>query len=111
MGELPELPTRANTTTRLPLQARRGGGRVLRRDVLIVAAIVADLFLVSVIASTPASAADTTPPSTPTNLHSTSSSSSEIDIAWNASSDNVGITAYIVVRDGERRARVTAPAT
>jgi len=83
----------------------------LPRRSLIVAAILADLLILSVIASTPASAADTTPPSTPKNLRVTSSSSSEIDVAWDASSDDVGVTAYMVVRDGARVANVTAPAT
>lgn len=45
------------------------------------------------------------------NLRVTNSSSSEIDLAWDASSDNVGVTVYIVVRDGNRLARVTAPTT
>jgi hypothetical protein len=83
----------------------------VRRRSLIAAAILADLLVVSAVASTPASAADTTAPSTPKNLHVTSSSSSKIDIAWDASSDNVGVTAYIVVRDGARLSRVKAPKT
>src|SRR5262245_54827732 len=83
----------------------------MRKKWLIAAAVVADLMIVSTVASTPASAADTTPPSTPKNLRVTSSSSSEIDLAWDASTDDVGVTAYIVVRDGARLARVTAPAT
>ena len=78
---------------------------------MIAAAIVADLLVLSAVASTPAAAADTTPPTTPKNLRVTSSSSSQIDIAWDASSDNVGVTRYIVVRDGVRLARVTAPST
>lgn len=83
----------------------------MRRKSLLAAAILADLLILSVVASTPASAADTTPPSTPKNLRVTNSSSSEIDLAWDASSDNVGVTAYIVVRDGTKLARVTAPTT
>lgn len=83
----------------------------MRRSVLIAAAIVADLLVLSVVASTPAAAADTTPPTTPKNLRVTSSSSSQIAIAWDASNDNVGVSLYIVVRDGARLARVQAPST
>jgi hypothetical protein len=82
-----------------------------RRRLFVVAAILTDLLVASVVVSTPAAAADTSPPTTPTNLRVTSSSSSEIDIAWNASTDNVGVTAYIVLRDRERKALVKAPAT
>jgi len=83
----------------------------MRRRSLIAAAIVADLLLLSVVASSVKNEADTTPPSTPKNLRVTSSSSSEIDLAWDASTDDVGVTAYIVVRDGSRLASVAAPAT
>jgi calcineurin-like phosphoesterase family protein/fibronectin type III domain protein len=88
---------------------RRARGSLGR--LFALALIVADLLVVSVVLSSPASAADTTPPTTPQNLRVTSASSSEIDIAWNASTDNVGVTAYIVVRDGERKAKVKAPTT
>ncbi len=87
------------------------GERAVRRRVLIATAILADLLVVSVVASTPAAAADSTPPSTPKNLHVTSSSTSEVDLAWNASSDNVAVTAYLVIRDGHQIARVNAPKT
>ena len=73
--------------------------------------IVADLLILSLVAAIPASAADTTPPSTPKNLRVTSSSSSEIEIAWDASTDDVGVTRYIVVRDGAQLAKVAAPTT
>jgi hypothetical protein len=79
--------------------------------VLIAAAIVADLLVLSLVASTPAAAADTTPPSTPKNLHVTSSSSSKIVIAWDASTDNRRVTAYIVVRDGKRLKKIKARRT
>ena len=36
----------------------------------------------------------------PTNVHSTSVSSSEIDLSWTASTATAGITGYIVFRDG-----------
>jgi hypothetical protein len=37
---------------------------------------------------------DTEPPTTPTNLTATAVSSSQIDLTWNASTDNVGVTEY-----------------
>jgi chitodextrinase len=41
---------------------------------------------------------DTTPPTAPTNLTSTSTSSTQISLSWTASTDNVGVTAYKVER-------------
>ena len=43
---------------------------------------------------------DTVPPSIPANLNATPISSTQIDLAWTASSDNVGVTGYKVFRDG-----------
>lgn len=40
------------------------------------------------------------PPSTPTNLKATAVSSSQIDLSWTASTDNVGVAGYKVYRDG-----------
>jgi chitinase len=42
--------------------------------------------------------ADTTPPSTPGNLRSTGTTSSSVSLAWDASTDNVGVTGYNVYR-------------
>jgi glucose/arabinose dehydrogenase len=39
---------------------------------------------------------DTTPPSAPTGVHTTSVSATSIALAWNASTDNVGVTGYNV---------------
>ena len=55
------------------------------------------------------------PPSTPTNLSAAVSSFNRVDLAWNASTDNVGVTSYGVYRDGVAIANVqnttgTAPA-
>ena len=44
--------------------------------------------------------ADTTPPSTPTGLTSTSVTASAVSLAWNASTDNVGVVSYSVLRNG-----------
>lgn len=37
---------------------------------------------------------DTTPPSAPTNLTATAASTSQINLSWTASTDNVGVTGY-----------------
>ena len=41
---------------------------------------------------------DTTPPSAPTNLAATAASSTQINLSWTASTDNVGVTGYRVER-------------
>jgi hypothetical protein len=43
---------------------------------------------------------DTTPPSVPAGLATTAIGSNEIDLVWNASTDNVGVAGYRVYRDG-----------
>ncbi len=45
-------------------------------------------------------APDTEKPSPPTGLGATAVSSSQIDLAWTASTDNVGVTRYTVYRNG-----------
>jgi glucose/arabinose dehydrogenase/chitodextrinase len=52
---------------------------------------------------------DTTPPSVPTNLSATSISSTQINLTWTASTDNVAVTGYKVFRDGVQVATVTTP--
>jgi len=44
--------------------------------------------------------ADTTPPLVPANLSATPVSPSQINLSWTASTDNVGVTGYQIVRDG-----------
>jgi chitodextrinase len=41
---------------------------------------------------------DTQPPTAPSNLRATATTSSSISLAWNASTDNVGVTGYDVLR-------------
>lgn len=48
--------------------------------------------------STPSLAADTTKPTTPSNVTVTATSSSVITLAWTASTDNVGVTGYSIER-------------
>ncbi len=43
---------------------------------------------------------DNEPPTAPTNLTARAISSSEIDLEWSASTDNVGVAGYYVFRDG-----------
>jgi Cellulose binding domain len=44
--------------------------------------------------------ADTQPPTVPTGLSGTASSNTQINLSWNASTDNVGVTGYDIERDG-----------
>src|SRR5256714_4318089 len=50
---------------------------------------------------------DTTPPSVPGNLRSTGVTSSSVSLAWNASTDNVGVTGYDVFVGGSAALTVT----
>jgi chitodextrinase len=50
---------------------------------------------------------DTTPPSAPANLSAIAPSGSQVDLSWTASTDNVGVTGYDVLRDGTRIATTT----
>lgn len=43
---------------------------------------------------------DTQPPTVPTNLRVTGTTSSSVSLAWNAATDNVGVTGYDVLRSG-----------
>jgi chitodextrinase len=55
-------------------------------------------------ATTPA---DTTPPAAPTGLSATVAGAHEIDLSWQPSSDNVGVTGYDVYRNGHKIASTT----
>ena len=50
--------------------------------------------------ATTLSAPDTTAPSIPQGLSATAASSSQIDLSWSASTDNVGVTGYRIYRGG-----------
>lgn len=52
---------------------------------------------------------DNQPPSTPTNLRVTNRGLSTTSIAWDASTDNVGVTGYKVYRNGAHIATTTTP--
>lgn len=51
--------------------------------------------------------ADTTAPTAPTNLRATTVTKSKVTLAWNASSDAVGVAGYRVYRNGSLVATVT----
>jgi beta-glucanase (GH16 family) len=50
---------------------------------------------------------DTTPPSAPTGLTASGTTSTSTNLTWGASSDNVGVTGYNVLRNGSTIATVT----
>ncbi|MBI1857178.1 hypothetical protein HYS01_02805 [Candidatus Saccharibacteria bacterium] len=50
----------------------------------------------------PPSTTDTTAPTTPTNLAVTPTSSTQIDLSWTASTDNVGVAGYDIYRGGTK---------
>jgi len=52
--------------------------------------------------STNAAISDVSPPSTPSNLSSSSISITGFTLSWNASTDNVGVIAYDVYKDGTK---------
>jgi chitodextrinase len=52
------------------------------------------------VSATTLSTPDTTAPSTPTGLTATAASTSQINLSWTASTDNVGVTGYRIYRNG-----------
>src|SRR5580704_7468274 len=44
------------------------------------------------------SGGDTTPPTAPSNLTVTGSTSSQVSLGWSGSTDNVGVTGYLIDR-------------
>lgn len=48
----------------------------------------------------PVTLADSESPTTPANLAATAASTSQIDLAWDASTDNVRVLRYNIYRDG-----------
>jgi chitodextrinase len=51
---------------------------------------------------------DTTPPSPPAGLSAVATGSTAINLSWNPSTDDVGVTGYDVYRDGAKVASVTS---
>src|SRR6185503_16315548 len=52
---------------------------------------------------------DTTPPTMPGNVSAVATSPVAVSVSWNASSDNVGVTGYSVLRDGAEVGTPSAP--
>lgn len=59
--------------------------------------------------NTVAGAPDTIPPSVPTNLSASAASSSQINLSWNASTDNIGVTGYTIYRNGSQVTTSASP--
>jgi chitodextrinase len=57
-----------------------------------------------------AAAADAQAPSVPQNLHTAGGVGTQLDLAWNAATDNVAVTGYTVRRNGVTVANVTGTA-
>jgi len=56
-------------------------------------------------------APDTTPPTVPTGLTATAVSSARVDLSWTASTDNLAVAGYQVLRDGTLIATLAAVTT
>jgi chitodextrinase len=54
---------------------------------------------------------DNVPPSVPTGLATTLVAQNQVNLSWNASSDNVGVTSYTIYRDGAVRGTVNGTTT
>ena len=57
------------------------------------------------------STSDTTAPTTPTGVSATSTSASQINLSWSASTDAVGVTGYKIYRDGTYLKSITVTLT
>jgi len=60
---------------------------------------------------TPPKVVDPDPPSAPGNLRSTGSTANSVSLAWNASTDNIGVTGYIVYSGGDQVGEATGTST
>lgn len=93
IGDVSTLTSRAVypiATTTYTLTAKNSGGSTTARVTVIVNV-----------------AADTQAPSAPVLVSAVARSSTEVDLAWNASTDNVGVAGYQVLRNGAVVAKVS----
>jgi parallel beta-helix repeat protein len=60
--------------------------------------------------STGVAAADTQAPTAPANLRAVSGDAGRVDLVWNAATDNVGVSAYVVTRNGVALATIAGTA-
>jgi chitodextrinase len=77
---------------------RRDKQRVVPAAAVATSILIAVGFLVGCASGPGSSSTDTAPPTAPTNLAATAASSTQINLSWGASTDNVGVTGYRVER-------------
>jgi len=65
----------------------------------------------TVAVKTPPKVVDTEPPSAPTNVRATGTTANTVSLAWNASTDNVGVTGYFVYVGGAQVAQTSTTST
>ena len=75
----------------------------LRRKLIVAGALGVGL----IASANPALAADTRPPSPPTNNHVTGVTETTVALAWNKSTDNVGVAEYDVFKQGQFMLKVS----
>jgi len=97
---LTATPTNGSTLTSW---SRPDCGRAARCKVTVTRAVT--------VTATFAPATDTQPPTTPTGLRAKAVSASEIDLSWLKSTDNVGVTGYVIYRDRLKLTTVSGTAT
>jgi glucose/arabinose dehydrogenase len=79
----------------------------MMRRTLVAASVLGGLALVAYAAVPALAAADTQPPTSPTNNHVTGVTETTISLAWNKSTDNVGVTEYDVFKQGQQVMKVS----
>src|SRR5258706_12897088 len=79
------------------------------KHVAVAIRVVAVALLVGVALPLAAQTADTTPPTVPTGLKVTLYTSTQINLAWNPSTDNVGVKGYYVYLNDVPLTTTTAP--
>src|SRR6266480_1576712 len=76
------------------------------RRTLVAASVLGGLAMVAYAAVPALAAADTQPPTSPTNNHVTGVTETTVSLAWNKSTDNVGVTEYDVFKQGQQVMKV-----
>ena len=105
-------PAGSNTVTPTPVTA--SGGTFSRfqyipskNAFIAVNATTENVYVYKLSSGGGSQSSDTTPPTIPTNLSATAVSSSQINLSWTASTDNVGVTGYDIYRGGTFLTTVT----
>ena len=98
---VPPAPTNKVVPTSPPSQGTYGKWQyVPSKDVFIVVNSISENVYVYRLSTSTTPATDTEAPSTPVNLTATATSASQIELTWDASTDNVGVAGYKIYRDG-----------